>query len=224
MSLKLWLSAVFIVLNILFFPLNASNGGERRFDRKKMEEFRANPEFNYAQDYAPSDSFITLALAYLLSLFSGVFGSLQGQWVFTWLFRILMILGIVVAVWLIVRMKYGNVLSGSSRQFGNVPLSHFEKESEDYYKLLQESLDNQQYRLAVRYLFLSTLLLLEQQRFLEITKWKAPYDYLRELPEEKRAGFKQLTDLFENTWYGDYQPDDDAVNQGLQLYRQLQNG
>ena len=223
MSLKQCLSALFLIFNILFFSAHALNSSAREFDRESMEAFKHDPEFNYAQDYAPSDSFITLMLAYLLSAFAGLFGALNAQWVFPLLFRILLIVGIIVAVWLIVRMKYGKVLSKDSRQFGNFPLTNFEQQDEDYQKLLKESLENEQYKLAVRYLFLSTLILLERQKYLKITKWKAPYDYLKELPEEKRSGFKMLTDLFENTWYGDYQPDNEAVDQGLQLYRQLQN-
>ncbi len=223
MSLKLCLSTIFLFFNILFFPLHALNSSAREFDRESMEAFRHDPAFNYAQDYAPSDSWITLMMAYLLSSVAGLFNTLNAQWVFPLLFRILIILGIIIAVWLIVRMKYGKALSKNSRQFGNFPLSNFEQQDEDYQKLLKESLENKQYKLAVRYLFLSTLILLEQQKCLEITKWKAPYDYLKELPEEKKSGFKMLTDLFENTWYGDYQPDNEAVDQGLQLYRQLQN-
>src|SRR5690606_33749940 len=149
--------------------------------------------------------------------------TLNAQWVLPLLFRIFIILGIVVAAWLIVRLKYGEVLSKKNQSFGNFPLTNFEHQVEDYQKLLKESLENKQYKMAVRYLFLSTLILLEHQKFLEITKWKAPYDYLKELPDEKKSGFKMLTDLFENTWYGDYQPDNEAVDQGLQLYRRLQN-
>jgi len=224
MSLKLRLSKVFLLFNLLVFSLEALASDEREFDKERLEAFRHDPEFNYAQDYAASDSFITSMLAYLLSSFAGLFETLNAQWVLPLLFRIFIILGIVVAAWLIVRLKYGEVLSKKNHSFGNFPLTNFEHQVEDYQKLLKESLENKQYKMAVRYLFLSTLILLEHQKFLEITKWKTPYDYLRELPEEKRAGFKLLTDLFESTWYGDYQPDNDAVNQGVQLYRQLQNG
>lgn len=223
MNLKPCLSIAFLTLVILLCPLYALHSGERGFDRESMEAFRHDPAFNYAQDYVPSDSFITRMLTYLLSSLAGLFDTHNAQWVFPLLFRILIILGITVAVWLIVSMKYGNVLGEKNHQFGSSPLTDLEQQDGDHQKLLKENLENQQYKLAVRYLFLSTLVLLEQQKYLEITKWKTPYDYLKDLPEEKRAGFKLLTDLFESTWYGDYQPDKDAVDQGLQLYRQLQN-
>lgn len=221
MSLKLCLSTVFLLL--LFFPMVVLSSSEREFDREILEAFRYNSEFDYSQGYAPSDSWITLVLTHLLSTFSNIFDSLNVQWALPLLFRVFLIGGIIVAVWLILRLKYGKVLSKKSPQFGDFPIMNFEQQEEDYQKLLRESLANNQHRLAARYLFLSTLLLLEQQKCLTITKWKVPHDYLRELPEEKKADFKRLTVLFEKTWYGEYQPDKEELDQGLQLYRGLQN-
>src|SRR5690606_18452565 len=155
MILKRFLSIVFLIFNILLFPLYALNSSGREFNRESMEAFRHDPEFNYSQDYAPSDSFISLMLAYLFSSFASLFDTLNAQWVVPFIFRILLIGGIIVAVWLIVRMRYGKVLSKKSRQFGNFPLTDFKQQNEDYQMLLKESLENKQFKLAVRYLFLS---------------------------------------------------------------------
>lgn len=208
---------------MLLIPLEALGRDEREFDKESLEAFRHDPEFNYSQDYAPSESFITLMLTYLLAAISDIFDTLNARWVLPLLFRMLLIGGIVVAVWLILRLKYGKVLSKDSRQFADLPLMSLKQQDEDYQKLLKESLTNKQHKLAVRYLFLSTLLLLEQQKCFKITKWKVPHDYLRELPEEKKAHFRLLTELFEKTWYGDYYPDSDELDEGLKLYRGLQN-
>src|SRR5690606_4696244 len=110
MSLKLCLSTAFLLINMLIFTLNALNSSEREFNRESLEAFRHDPEFNYSQD-APSDSFITLMLTYLLSAFPDIFDTLNAQWVVPLLFRIFLIGGIIVAVWLILRLKYGTVLS-----------------------------------------------------------------------------------------------------------------
>lgn len=223
MSLKLSLSVAFLLFNLLFFSRDALNSSTREFDREGLEAFRHDPEFDYSRDYAPSDSFIGLALAYLLSGFSGIFDTLNAQWILPLLFRTSLVGGIVVAIWLIIRLKYGKVLSRKNRQLGDFPLMNVEQQDENYQKLLQESMANQQHKLAVRYLFLSTLVLLERQKCLQITQWKVPHDYLRDLPEEKQKGFKLLSDLFEKTWYGDYQPDNDELDEGLKLYQGLQN-
>lgn len=223
MSLKLCLSTAFLLITMLFFPLEAFSSDEREIDKENLEAFRHDPEFNYSQDYAPSDSFVTFILTYLLSKLSDVFDTLNVQWALPLLFRVLLIGGIIVAVWLILRLKYGKVLSKDSRRFADYPIMNSQQQDVDYQKLLKESLANNQRKLAVRYLFLSALLLLEQQKCFKITKWKAPHDYLRELPEEKKAHFRLLTELFEKTWYGDYYPENDELDEGLKLYRGLQD-
>lgn len=223
MSLKRCLSSAFLLVCLALFPLDASSDDKRRFDREHLEEFRHDPDFNYAQDYAPSDSFITSVLTYLWTTLSDIFYTVNAPWLLPLLFRVLLIGGIIGAVWLILKLKYGKLLSRDSRRFSDYPLMNSQQQDKDYQKLLKESLANNQHRLAVRYLFLSTLLSLEQQKCFKVTKWKVPHDYLRELPEEKKSDFKQLTALFEKTWYGDHQPNKDELDEGLKLYRGLQN-
>ena len=137
MSLKRCLSAVFLILTILFSPLHALNSSDRGFNRESLEAFRNDPAFNYAQD-DPSDSFINRMLALLLSAFAGLFNTTTAQWLIPLLFNLLIILGMLVVVWLIVSMKYGSVLSKKNEQFGNFAISDFEQQEEDYEKLLKE--------------------------------------------------------------------------------------
>src|SRR5690606_7281208 len=132
MSLKLRLSKVFLLFNLLVFSVEALANGEREFDKERLEAFRHDPEFNYAQDYAPSDSIVTSMFAYLLSTLADIFDTLNVQWIFPLLFRILLIGGIIVVVWLVIRLKYGKVLGKDSRQFRDLPLMNFKQQDEDY--------------------------------------------------------------------------------------------
>lgn len=223
MSLKQWLSILFIALNIWFVPLFAFENEAREFDQQKLEDYRQDPEFNYSQDFVPTDSFISVVLAYIFSKVAFLFDALALQGITPLFFRVAIIVGFIISIIIILKLKFGKALTTGNRQFSNLPISNLENEGQDFEKLLKESLENQQFKLAVRYLFLSTLLMLEQQKKIQITKWKAPYDYLKEIPEDRRIHFKQLVDLFENTWYGEYEPNNDTVDQGLQLYRQLKD-
>lgn len=223
MSLKQWLSTLFIFINLLFIPLFALVDDKRMFNNTALEDYRHNPEFDYSQDYVPTDSFISTVLAYIFSKVGFLFDSLALKWIMPIVFRIAIIMGFIAALIVILKLKFSHAFSKDSSRFNNLPVTNIENKNEDYEGLLKESLDSQQFKLAVRYLFLSTLVMLEKQNRIKITNWKAPYDYMKELPEDKKSFFKQLTALFENTWYGDYLPDNDAVEQGIQLYRQLKN-
>lgn len=221
--MKQWLSILFLLSNILFVSVLAGVEDKRAFNSAALDNYRHNPEFDYSQDYVPTDSFISTVLAYVFSKIGFLFDSLALKWIMPIVFRIAIILGFVAALIVILKLKFSHAFSKGSSRFNNLPVTNIENEKEDFERLMKESLDSQQYKLAVRYLFLSTLVMLERQNSIKITNWKAPYEYMKELPENKKSFFKQLTDLFENTWYGDYLPDNDAVNQGIQHYRNLKN-
>lgn len=196
---------------------------DRQFDKEKLEAYSDDPELQYGQDYHHSDSFYAIALAYLFSKLAVIFGSPSLQWMMPIFFRLLLIASIILSIVLILRLKYGRVWAKRSRQFYHSTVHVVENEKEDYEQLLQESLANNHHKLTVRYLFLCTLGTLSRQKVIALATWKAPFDYLREIPEEKQNMFKLLTDLFENTWYGDYTPDNEAIDKGMQWYRQLIN-
>lgn len=220
--LRRWFSLVGLFISFTCLPSHAEVKEARQFDQEKMEAFRHNPEFNYTEDYATTN-FLSGWMAYLMDKLSFLLGNPNLVWLGPIIFRVLLLLAIIAAILIIIRLKFGPLLTKKSGSFAHASVAFANVVEEDYQKLLQESIKNRTFKLAVRYLFLSALKMLEQQKRIQLKQWKAPYDYLNELPENKKEAFKQLTDLFENTWYGDYVPDHEAVALGLQLHRQLEN-
>lgn len=217
-----WLKII-ALLWVLAAPAFAAETPERKFDAQKLEAYRNDPAFNYTGGQARSDSRIALLQAWLSARMASLLNALAIRGITPVLLQVLLLAAIATAVYLIVRIRFAGVLVKRSKNLDHTILSYPAAEKKDYEKLLRETLQAKQFKLAVRYLFLTALGTLEQQRKIKITQWKTPYDYLKELPEEKRTIFKDLTDLFENTWYGDYMPDRDAVDLGLQWYHQLEN-
>lgn len=203
-------------------PLLALKAQERTFDTLHLEAYKEQAEFNYAQDYSQSDSFLSLITQYFFSKIASIFGHV-GNSMSPVIFKVILLIAIVLALVFIMRLKFGSAVIRGPGSFNSLPLQFMEGEKEDYHKLMQESLVNQQFKMAIRYLFFSSLHTLEQQKQLKITKWKAPYDYIKELPEGKRSDFKQIVDLFENTWYGDFSPDQQMVDKGVQVYKNLKH-
>lgn len=75
----------------------------------------------------------------------------------------------------------------------------------DYDKLLQLAIDNQDYRLATRYYYLSLLKLLAENKFIEYHKDKTNSDYLFELKDKKmRSKFSYLSYIYSYVWYGEF--------------------
>ena len=68
------------------------------------------------------------------------------------------------------------------------------------------------YRLAVRYLYLSSLLLLEERGMLRYDRSKTNREYLRSVANnpEVAANLGELVNVFDRVWYG-YQPIDQVT-------------
>lgn len=72
----------------------------------------------------------------------------------------------------------------------------------DYSKLILQSCRLADYRLAVKYLFLSTLQQLADRSLIEYALDKTNYRYLQEVPADKKEEFSRLILNYEYTWYG----------------------
>jgi hypothetical protein len=75
----------------------------------------------------------------------------------------------------------------------------------DFEKLIREAVQQQQYRLAIRLLFLQALKLLADHHHIHWQPGKTNHDYLEELTDDRlRSGFSELNFYFEYAWYGNF--------------------
>jgi len=74
----------------------------------------------------------------------------------------------------------------------------------DYDKLIHQSVKLGDYRMAVRYLFLKTLAHLSEKEFLQWSTDKTNYQYVQEIPADKKNDFSSLVLNYEYVWYGNF--------------------
>lgn len=73
-------------------------------------------------------------------------------------------------------------------------------------ELINDAVHQKDFRLAVRYLYLKTLQLLNERGLIRLDSKLTNHDYVRQVqPQEKRSEFVRLTNLYEYAWYGEYQ-------------------
>ncbi len=72
----------------------------------------------------------------------------------------------------------------------------------DYSKLLQQAYSKQDYKMAMRFLFLKTLQTLQQKEIILYTVDKTNTMYTASLPAHKRNDFAKLALYYEYVWYG----------------------
>jgi hypothetical protein len=74
----------------------------------------------------------------------------------------------------------------------------------DYDKLIHQSIKLGDYRMAVRYLFLKTLVQLADKELLHYAADKTNYQYVQEIGAGKKNEFASLVLNYEYVWYGNF--------------------
>jgi hypothetical protein len=97
-----------------------------------------------------------------------------------------------------------------------------------YEKYLAEAIADGNYRIAVRFSYLITLRDLSGRRLITIAKDKTNYEYLLELIKNPVLGlFREVTYVFEKTWYGEMEITDGEFqsfeNKFADLRQQINN-
>ena len=89
-----------------------------------------------------------------------------------------------------------------------------EEDSNDPDAMLRNAIKNGNYRLAIRHLYLHTLIRLSEKRFIQVNSNKTNYEYVKEVRNQKFADdFASLTLKYEYVWYGEYPVDERLFEQ-----------
>lgn len=219
--MKNWIKAFVFSLVCLVAVGEPSPPTGRSFDAGRIASYQRDPDFDYSKDYRESGSLITLFLAYILNLLSRLFTGSGIGWLWPWLWRGLVIAVLLTVLYFILKNRYGVFWVKNEHIFGPLNVVSGIEAHADYARLLTESRERAEYKMAIRYLFLKALNDLGKQGVLKITQWKAPYDYLYELAGERKSALEELIGLFEMTWYGDYEADEQTLEQGLGISERL---
>ena len=98
-----------------------------------------------------------------------------------------------------------------------------EVEEKDYNRLIGAALKKQDYRLAIRFGFLSCLNFLHKQELIEWTMDKTNLDYQFELPEKYQDSFSSMLLIYERIWYGDFAADKALFDAVTRKFHDLKN-
>lgn len=135
-----------------------------------------------------------------------------------------LILAVVIGavLYYIVRLKYAGALSPESPNYKSGIQGLTQTKEEDFDRLISESLESGNFKLAIRYLYLKTLLTLSKKELIKLREWKSPYDYERELKSEVANSYRELARLFEYVWYGDFEAGERDFSKGNELSKRLE--
>jgi hypothetical protein len=127
----------------------------------------------------------------------------KGFEIFIWIFSISLVL---FAIYRLTGMERRFFFQGNRN---NRPLSYQEEQEDihsiDFNRAIQEAVDNQQYRLAIRLMYLKNIKTLSDRNLIHFKPNKTNFDYARELkPSAYFKGFEDITLVYEYAWYGEF--------------------
>lgn len=139
--------------------------------------------------------------------------------------RVLAVAIIVVVIYLIVKAligKEGKWIFGKDANKKTIHYSELEKNIHllDFKKLIQESLEKGERRIAIRYYYLWLLKVMAQNHYIEWDIEKTNSDYLYELQNPVyKEDFTYLSYLYNYIWYGEFEIDETTFNKAENRFK-----
>jgi Domain of unknown function (DUF4129) len=171
---------------------------------ERLDDFRNDREYRYHNDAPPPENPLAKFWYWLMRKLSAFFQS--SSYENFWQYVILATIG-GFALWLLYKSEFLGGIFGRKAQ--DDPLSYnriTENIHElDFNKLIDEAVENHNYRLAIRLYYLKTLKQLTDKQLIHWQPTKTNRIYVDELGNLRlKADFEQLTSQFEYVWYGDF--------------------
>ena len=125
------------------------------------------------------------------------------QAIFIWTF---VILGLLLALWLFSKSEFSTFLRGNTK---NTAFNFEDVEEDisgiDFNKRIEQAKTDQDFRLAIRWLYLKQLFLLTQKNHITWQPYKTNMDYMNELSKVTfKNAFKDISKVYEYAWYDQY--------------------
>lgn len=187
--------------------IQAQTKDEHIFDKEKLNDFKRNPDYDYDENIKESGLWADIK-EWLFSVLKKLFNidDTSGFWerFFDLLPYLSILLFFGIFVWYLIRYNTGSQIM---RQHDQTKVTLTEEEEllmkRNLQALAEKAIKNEEYRMAVRYLYLDCIKRLDMKRMIRFTNDKTNYDYIKEIKyKEVSNQFKSLTISYEQVWYG----------------------
>lgn len=197
------IKVVFLFLFLTGLNVWAADPPARSFDKAEMKAYAASEEFAYMNYVVPPPSLWDQLRWFLLQLWYEFWANPVSSRLTLYLFIIAMV-GI--AVFYIVRMRFRRAMMQHSTQMPMEDVTmRIDDERLSYPQMIEAALERQDFKSAVRLLYLSGLAQLAGKKRIRLADWKTPYDYQLELSGKSVQPYVKLSLLFEYVRYGDFE-------------------
>jgi len=200
-----------------------SETDERGFDQEYLESLNEHDSYDYDREFETAEIENTESNNSVWKIIGMIFSGIA------WLFN--SVLGYVIIAFLIGLLIW-ILVKNSDRIFEKKGLGEKEKlltvkpvevEDKDYHKLIQAALKKQDYRLAIRFGFLSALTYLHKKELIEWKIDKTNLEYQFELPDNLQDVFAAMSLIYERIWYGEFGANEELFKQMTRRFHEIKS-
>ena len=188
--------------------MDSSKLVQKHFSEDLSQKYSGS-DFDYESMEGEAENFLARAISWFFDKIGQIFGIHLSPGMYQIIKFIIYALLIVFALYILVKLLVGdNASSFFGRQSKlvaplNIQEDHIENVDLDSY--IKNALKEENYRLAIRYMYLKSLKLLSLNNIIEWHFEKTNSDYYREIENlSLKENFKKASYLYDNIWYGEF--------------------
>lgn len=194
------------LLRINNIKYDSSNVNVRTIDSVRIKAYLKDKDFKYFDDPEYTTTLWERLIDWLKRFFARLF-SFDPKGVTGDVLQYLLIAFAVFAIFFVIYRKEIKGLFSKNKNIETIrSLEKLEDiNSLDYDKLIEQAIENKNYRYAIRLNYLRTLKILSDKEFINWKPEKTNREYVNEIKYLNfKTGFINLTNDFETIWYGEY--------------------
>jgi len=203
----------------------------REIQEDDLQAYRNDPDFDYEvtkRDQTWWDDFKTWFYNLITQFFEWLFGVEKAAGFLQVFFQILPYVLLLILLFILIKFFLNvnaNALKQAKKNEALVALSEEEHiiMNEDIQQLIQQALQDKNYRLAIRYYYLYILQLMTDKKIISWELQKTNYDYLNEIEvQELKRPFSTITRWYDYIWYGNFDIDETKYKKAETDFESLQ--
>jgi hypothetical protein len=188
-----------------------------------LEKYRSDSSFDYENKLENKEDWITKITSWINEQLRGLRYSDTYSTALDVLYYILILFALIIIVWGLLKGDKGFLFFGKSVE-NEINLTEQKEDINqiNFDQLILRAIENKNYKLAIRYLFLKSLKLLSDNDIIEYKKEKTNYQYLAEIKDMQLAStFRETAHRFDWIWYGDFPIDEKLMDNSQQEFNKL---
>jgi hypothetical protein len=216
-DIKLAVKSIFMMLLLCLWVSAAGQGDSadatvgtvevRVPDKSKIEAFKDDPRFNYAIEKQKEASISWWdRLKFEISMYiADLFNTVASSGALSFVVILLCVLLICLLLMKLIGVDYKTVLGRKKLDTPEIDIYTENVHEMNFDALISGALKNQDYRLAIRFIYLRNLKLLSDKEIITWSASKTNYSYRNEISSDNlRSKFLETTLIFDYVWYGEF--------------------